>query len=79
MDNKACLEIVVYKPCLLKENVSSLINFVTLPEDNNALYHFSSEIIKFIHSSSAKGIFEEPIYIVFPPWKLYRSMRDTQG
>ena len=49
MDNKTCFEIVVYKPCLLKENVSYLIKFVTLrgvalPEDGNALYPFSSEI-----------------------------------
>ena len=45
MDNKMCNEIAVYKPCLLEENVSS--NFVTLPEDVNALYHFSSEIFPF--------------------------------
>ena len=45
MDNKTYIEIyiVAYKPiiaCLLEENVSSLINFVALPEDVKAAIFF---------------------------------------
>ena len=78
MDNKTCIDIVVYKLCLLKGNVSSLINFVALPEDVNAAVFFFYGNILFIHYSSAKGTqYGKPIYIVFPSLEKYRKARGT--
>ncbi len=50
-----------------EENIFSLINFVALPEDVNALYSFSSEIFDLSILVQQKSILGEPLYIVFPP------------
>ena len=62
--------------CLLKK-VSSLINFVVFPKDVYALcmYPFFFGSILFIHSSSAKGTFGEPVYIVSPPLEGYTNAK----
>ena len=79
MDNKTCIEIVVYKPCLLKENVSYLIKFVALRGVALRCPNMSIHCILFlrkylIHSSSAKGILGNQLKLFCSSLKVYKKM-----